>query len=806
MTIDSLLSPGTRVRRLLNVTHQLPFEVHHDARKEGSPWRLAERRGHDAMYSGIRSLKSDDCDIYNVGWIGHIHWHGENDDDATPHALNDAEKAELTQLLLANHCLPLFLNVENIIGHYDGYCKTMLWPLLHYIIWNHATDGRLESQQWRAYQAVNRLYADLLMEMYEDGDIVWVHDYHLLLVSSMVREMAPLATIGLFVHSPWPTSEIFRCLPKRQELLRGMMASTMIGFQTYGYARHFISTCTRVLGCESTPEGVKGDDGHFCYVVAIPIGIHAERIEQVLAKPTTIEKMASIRELYPDKKIFVARDKMDLVKGVLQKLETFERFLAMYPQWRNKVVLIQLTDAPVTITKSEDIVRLESKISTLVARINGQYGSLEFSPVYHYPHHVLDDEYHGLLAVADVALITSNRDGISTIAYEYIICQEQAHNPLIVSEISGTAASLSSALIVNPWDMTGVARAIHEALVMSPCEKKERHQQLLHHVKTHTSAFWAHAFLKRLQESVAYVKQANHTRRLTLDVLLPAYKQCDKRLFCFGYDGTLVPWQDKTRRLGAPSAQVLAMLQQLCDDTRNQVWVISGQDELALERGLGAVRGLGLAAEQGMFLKYPHATRWVNGMEHVDMDWKNDVIELFSYYTERTNGSFIEHKRSAVTWHYALADDPPYAAFQAKECQNHLEHAILSKLPVEIVVGRKTLQVRPISFSKGDMLKRLLKPDADFIFCAGRADRSAEDMFRTLLTMQQRHRLPPKDTENLQNSQNPQKEDKTATPQPSRPIFSVLVDTNSQKPSLATWHVPAMHDLVTIFAELTQHT
>ncbi|ORX62446.1 hypothetical protein DM01DRAFT_1315912 [Hesseltinella vesiculosa] len=775
MTIEQIPAPQALHRRprVINVTHQLPFEIRHDP-QQSPPWQLTERRGHHAMYSGIRSLASSQCDIYHVGWIGHVSYAQH----PAPNDLSESDKAILTRLFLDHHCLPLFLNTESIVGHYDGYCKTMLWPLLHYIIWNHATDGRLEARQWIAYQSVNRMYVDLVMQLYQEGDVVWVHDYHLLLVPGMIRKLAPLATLGLFVHSPWPTSEIFRCLPKRQELLQGMLASTMIGFQTYGYARHFISTCTRVLGYESTPEGVMGNLGHFCYVVAIPIGIHPENIEYVLQKPTTMEKMASIRDLYPDKKIFVARDKMDLVKGVVQKLETFERFLTMYPRWRNKVVLIQLTDAPVTVTKSEDIVQLENKISRLIARINGRFGSLEFSPVYHYPHHVLDDEYHGLLAVADVALVTSNRDGISTIAYEYIICQQKHCNPLIVSEISGTAASLSSALIVNPWDMTGVARAIHEALIMTPVEKQARHQQLLHHVKTHTAAFWAKSFIRRLQESVDYLAQTNHTPRLTFEILASSFKRAKKRFFCFGYDGTLVPLQNHS--LGQPSRKTLAILEKLCRDPNNHVWVISGQDEMTLTRGLGHIQGLGLAAEQGTFLKHPHGTRWINGLENTDMEWKNDVMELFSYYTERTNGSFIEHKRSSVTWHYGLADDPTYAAFQAKECQNHLEHAILSKLPVEIVVGHRAIQVRPISFSKGDTIKRLLLAHAvDFVFCGGRAGRSAEDMFRSLISLQRRPWQPsPLD------------------------IYSVLVG-NEAFPSLAAWHLPTLDDMIDMLSDLT---
>jgi len=219
---------------------------------------------------------------------------------------------------------------------------------------------------------------------------------------------------------------------------------------------------------------------------------------------------------------------------------------------------------------------------------------------------------------------------------------------------------------------------------------------------------------------------------------------------------------------------MLQYLQLLCDDPKNIVWVISGRDQSALDKWLGGIRNLGFSAEHGAFMKHPASDKWINLTEHMDMNWKHDVIEIFTYYTERTAGSFIEHKRCSLTWHYRLAD-PEYGAFQAKECQNHLENAVLSKLPVEILVGKKNLEVRPTSINKGEIVKRLLaaSEDADFVLCAG-DDKTDEDMFRTLRKS------------NIPDDQ----------------LFSVTVGT--EKKTMALWHIPTVQDVIDSMGKLVE--
>ncbi|KAI8149805.1 glycosyltransferase family 20-domain-containing protein [Fennellomyces sp. T-0311] len=749
--------------RIINVTHQIPFEIKHT----GSTWSLAPRRGHGAMYAGIESLRQE-WDTLHIGWTGEIYKHSSPEATSAEvvRSVTDDDKTVLADELKRQHaCIPLFLDSESVAGHYDGYCKTMLWPLFHYLLWNDATDGRLERTQWEAYAAVNQKYADLVVQQYRDGDIIWVHDYHLLLVPALVRERLPKARIGLFVHAPFPSSEIFRCLPKRQEILKGMLGANLVGFQTYSYSRHFISTCTRVFGFESTPDGIDGG-GHFCHVGTFPIGIDVDRVDRMRLDNTVQVKMKAIAEMYTGKKIIVGRDKLDLVKGVIQKLAAFEKFLMDYPEWRDKVVLIQVTDG-----STSDSSKLESKVSDIVAHINGTYGSLEFTPVHHYHHHVQSDELYALLSIADAALITAVRDGMNTTSLEYIMCQQEKHGPLILSEFTGTAGSMSSALMVNPWDYAGLAKAINDALLMSDEEKLSRHLQLLDHVKSHTASFWARSFIKVLLQSIAISEQSSYTPLLRREYAAQKYNAAERRLLCFDYDGTLAPIC-KLPSAAVPPPDMLEALEKLCADPKNDVWVISGRDEAALDKWLGHIDGIGLSAEHGCFMKYPHSSKWFNLTEHIDMGWKHDVIDIFTYYTERTSGSFIEHKRCSITWHYRLAD-PEYGAFQAKECQNHLENAILSKLPVEVLVGKKNLEVRPTSINKGEIVKRLLGAEQyDFVMCCG-DDKTDEDMFKRL-----------RKTPHLTDDQ----------------MFSVMVGASEDKKTRALWRVQNVQDVINTMA------
>ncbi|KAI8605114.1 glycosyltransferase family 20-domain-containing protein, partial [Dissophora ornata] len=750
---------------------------------------LEQRRGHSAMYSGIKSLEKD-LETIQIGWVGEL---ADQDGFLVPSKnLSETHKQNVREKLWAKEkVVPIFLDDNRAAGHYEGYCKTVLWPLFHYILWDEATDGRIESQNWDDYLFVNQQFANAIVEQYRPGDIVWIHDYHLLLVPHMVRQKLPGAAIGVFIHAPFPSSEIFRCLPKRVEVLNGLLGANQIGFQTFSYSRHFISCCTRVNGYESTPHGVDAM-GSTVWVGTFPIGIDAERVECKRKAPGVLPKMDAIRKTYKGKHIIVGRDKLDLVKGVQQKLQAFEKFLQDYPEMQGKVVLIQVT-SPSLVENS----KLEAKIAELVAHINGTYGSLNFTPVHHYHQHIDRDEYYALLSAADIGLITSVRDGMNTTSLEFIMCQSENHGPLILSEFTGTAGSLGGALMVNPWDYQGVARVIYDALHLSEEDKRTRHKQLHDHVLSHTAQYWAKSFIHELVLNVGTWDQSTPTPYLDLAVIVDKYRGAKKRLLMFDYDGTLTPIR-KTPGAAVPQEHMLKALRALANDPNNIVWVISGRDQKALEEWLGEVENLGFSAEHGSFMRQPGSKKWVNLTESLDMSWKNDVIEIFTYYTERTQGSFIEHKRSSLTWHYRMAD-PEFGAFQSKECQNHLEDAVLSKLPVEILVGKKNLEVRPTIVNKGEIVKKLLSqhPEVEFVICAG-DDKTDEDMFRTLaapFSIAMPQGLSPGSIASLKSLNG-------SSCSLADEHFSITIG-HALKKTLANWHVTSPEELIRVLGILS---
>jgi len=344
-----------------------------------------------------------------------------------------------------------------------------------------------------------------------------------------------------------------------------------------------------------------------------------------------------------------------------------------------------------------------------------------------------------------------------------------------------------------------VAAAINTGLLMSEPEKLARHEQLHKVVTTHTSHTWAAVLVKMLLGQVGGKETARRTPYIPREVLESRYHAAKKRLFFFDYDGTLAPIV-KTPSMAVPTAPTLEALERLSADPRNVVYIISGRDGEFLEQHLGHLKNVGFSAEHGGFMRAPGSgeSGWENLTEKLDMSWMAEVEEVFRYYTERTTGSFIELKKSSITWHYR-GSDPEWGLFQCRQCQDLLENNLAHKRPIEVLVGKKNLEVRPIAVNKGEIVKRLLyqNPDAEFIFCAG-DDKTDEDMFRALIlfgtgatkaTMEAPLSVTLLDADG-------------ATPPPPvdlaiKPdcVFTTAVG-HSSKRTLASWHVTTPHEIV----------
>jgi len=531
-------------------------------------------------------------------------------------------------------------------GRWRRYAERALYPLFHYKQ-HEPNDGRAERIEWANFYRANLQFADKIMEIYKPGDIVVIHDYYLLLLPSMLRQRVPNMYISFFIHCPFPSSEFLRCLPRRKEVLEGLLGSNLIGFQSYSYARHFTSCCTRILEFPSDAGGVDAF-GARVEVGVFPIGVDTNRVEQLAWSKEVTEKYDALKKMYEGKKIIVGRDRLDSVRGVAQKLMAFERFLELYPEWREKVVLIQVT-SPTSIQDEKDTEnKIASRVNELVMKINGTFGSLGFSPVQHYPQYLEPDEYFALLRAADIGLITSVRDGMNTTSLEYVVCQRDTHGPVILSEFSGTAGSLRDAIHINPWDLTNVAKQIHNALTMSSDKRQSMQSNLYAHVTTQNVQSWITKFLRKLVGTLASNRNENATPLLDRAALLQRYRDSSKRLFMFDYDGTLTPIV-RDPQAAIPSEKVIQTLTALASDSRNAVWIISGRDQEFLQQHLSHISALGFSAEHGSFIRHPGKTNWENLAETLDMSWQAKVLEVFQKYTDRVAGSSTSFPTSTLS-------------------------------------------------------------------------------------------------------------------------------------------------------------
>jgi trehalose 6-phosphate synthase len=357
-----------------------------------------------------------------------------------------------------------------------------------------------DEQAWAAYNEANQKFAEEIIKHVKDGDVVWVHDYHLMLLPELLRiEIGKRGIkdvkLGFFLHTPFPSSEIYRILPVRQEILKGVLSCDLIGFHTYDYARHFLSSVERVLGIKTLPNGVEFN-GRYVNIGAFPIGIDVDNFTDELKKESVIERVKTLKEKFNGVKIIVGVDRLDYIKGVPQKLHAFEVFLAEHPEWVGKVVLVQL--AVPSRGDVEEYQSLRANVNELVGRINGTFGTVEFVPIHFMHKSIPFDELASLYSISDVCLVSSTRDGMNLVSYEYIACQQELKGSLILSEFTGAAQSLNGALVVNPWNIDELSEAIYESLTLPEEKRKANHDKLFSYISKYTSAFWGENFVKEL--------------------------------------------------------------------------------------------------------------------------------------------------------------------------------------------------------------------------------------------------------------------------------------------------------------------
>ncbi|MCL6560791.1 MAG: trehalose-6-phosphate synthase, partial [Firmicutes bacterium] len=340
--------------RLLIVSNRLPVTVV----KKKNGYHFSASIG--GLATGLKSFYNRQKSIW-VGWPGELH------------ADEDREWVK-ERLLEGYNCLPVFVPEEEFERYYGGFSNRTIWPLFHYF----PIYTSYDESYYEAYRRVNQVFCDELLRIARPDDVIWIHDYHLMLLPGLLRERLPDAAIGFFLHIPFPSFELFRLLPWRCELLSGLLGADLIGFHTYDYVRHFLSSVLHLLGYDHRMGEVFAKN-RLVKVDTFPMGIDYDRYANAVTDPKVVGEVESLRQRLQNRKIILSIDRLDYTKGIPKRLEAFELFLKKYPQWHEKVTLILVT-AP-SRASLDQYRLLKKEVDELVGHINGNYGTVGWAPI-----------------------------------------------------------------------------------------------------------------------------------------------------------------------------------------------------------------------------------------------------------------------------------------------------------------------------------------------------------------------------------------------------------------------------------------
>lgn len=652
-----------------------------------------------------------------------IRRHGEVLWVGWPGPVPPARRGEVTARLAKEFaCAPVFLPETLVKGHYEGFCNRTLWPLFHSM----ASRATYRASEWQAYRQANALFADRLVELAGERDTFWIQDYQLMLLPQFLRERRPGARIGFFLHIPFPSYDTLRLLPWHREMLAGLAGADLIGFHTYDYAQAYLACLRRLMGLDNVLGEVFAG-GRAFQVDVFPMGIDFERYAQAGAEPAVKAQVTRLRERFGPRKLTLSLSRLDYTKGVLELLDALELFLVEHPEWHGRFhhVLVVVPSREKVGTYKE----LKREIDERVGRLNGRFGTVDWTPVRYIYRYLPFDELAALYATADCALITPARDGMNLIAKEYLASRADGQGVLILSEMAGAARELTEALIVNPNSAEEVARALLTALEMPPAERKRRSDAMRARLKANDVDTWGARFLDKLEKAAERSSQLA-ARRLTAPVrvdIARAFARASRPLLLLDYDGTLVPFVADPSA-AAPDERLTSMLVSLAMRPGGRVVITSGRDRGSLERWLGDMP-LTLVAEHGAWLRDRGAREW-QAVVRADTSWKDTVQGVMRLFVERIPGSQIEEKDQSLVWHWRGADR--YVGAEASRELVEALTALTANTEVVVLAGNRNVEVKCAAAGKGPFFVNRLAPRGfDFILAVG-DDATDETLFRVL--------------------------------------------------------------------------
>ena len=614
-------------------------------------------------------------------------------------------REEITENLVENHMRPVFLSQQELDEYYLGFSNQTLWPAFHYFV-HHI---RFNKNLWQTYKSVNQKFADAIEYYADPDDIIWVHDYQLMLVPKMLRDKFPNASIGFFQHIPFPSFEIFRMLPWREELLEGLLGSDFVGLHTYDDMRHFLSSVHRLTNYSYTANKVKVDDRQI-EVDALPMGIDYQKYYEVALSEETYARAKKFREDLGDQRFILSVDRLDYSKGIPDRLKAFGQFLEEYPEYQGQVSII------LVVVPSRDKVpsyrQLKEEVDEVVGRINGNYSRPDWQPIHYFYRSFELNSLSAFYRLAEVAMITPVRDGMNLVCKEFVASKHDLKGVLILSEMAGSSKELSEAIMVNPHDEASLVQSLHRALNMPLEEQKKRISIMQESLQKYSIFNWVNLFYQNLKS----VKVRQH--RLKSQILhdkglieiAANIKKSRRAMLLLDYDGTLVPFFDDPNQ-SIPDKGLMNILEDIASRDNVEMVVISGRMGNFLEEHLGHL-GVTLVAEHGIWIKEEGSDEWESNAELPDPQWKEEAKAIINFYVDRTPGSFIEEKKNALVWHYRKVERG-LASLRCSELSSHLRH-VMSEKGLDVMEGNAVVEIKPSNINKGKVARKLFnqfKPD-----------------------------------------------------------------------------------------------
>lgn len=689
--------------RLLVVSNRLPVSI--EQRKNS--FNIKPSVG--GLATGLGSFYKS----YDSSWLG---WCGITSDNLSKNKINDIE------IKLKNDYsnIPLFLTENEVNKYYYGFCNRTIWPLFHcftqYVIY--------DEKQWECYKKVNKKFCDAIIKMAEPGDNIWINDYHLMLLPTMLRKELPDARISFFLHIPFPPFEIFHLIPWRKEILEGLLGADLIGFHIYDYVHNFLDSVYNILGYDHTLGEIINND-RILKVDSFPMGIDYERYANAIELKEVRRNMAQIRRRMGKYKLILSVDRLDYTKGIPQRLEAFEQFLEKYPEYQGKVSLIQVS-AP-SRTKVYYYQQLKKEVDELVGRINGKYRTFDWNPIWYFYRSFTLENMAALYNMADIALVTPIKDGMNLIAKEFVATKSNDKGVLILSEMAGAAKEMSEAIIVNPNNTNEVIEAIHQAIEMNEDEQIKRNKQMHFRLKRYNVRRWAEDFISSLDNIKNHQNQLT-SKYLNIEVInkiVQDYSLAQNRLIALDLDGTLIP---SNLEGYTPDKELLNLLKKLSNNPKNKIVILSGRQKYDLEQNFANIN-VGLIAEHGALIK--RNGEWEN-IEPLDTDWMVKILPIIEFYMDRTPRSFIQQKEFSIVWNYKNVNKK-LADIRSIELKNTLKNmALATNMNLNILQGPKFIEIKQAGINKVRALSFWLdEKNWDFVLAAG-DDITDESLFEVL--------------------------------------------------------------------------